>query len=305
VLVTILSQRFTTEPACEELENATLRAHAADRGLNMSTPIARSRLPSRLASQRNLYLLERQSIMRMWLRDAMLSLPLERDFGHSERVQNHGDRLASIIRQLFYADSCALYRYDAVARTLDRFGLFPAVTSTPEQRSHSFDEIRGPGQGLQRDQLPAYRAVDRGQVQRVDDAHDSAVAVPIAVFGRPWGVLEINGARARQFPPEAERWLEEVARLITPHLFYEWVLSRFYVMDQIVLAARGTEDLTGERTEQMYQRLVSEIAGIFMASSASLYLRDRRLTTEFYCEGSVGRTSSDGQGCSVLGMSGL
>ena len=123
----------------------------------------------------------------------------------------------------------------------------------------------------------------------------AGVAVPIKIFGRPWGVFELVGLTQYQFVGTDHYWFEEVAELIGQPLYNTWMLSQIYQVNHAVLfrdaprsySERGRKETgevkvlqkSGEESEyHRYTRLMDNIceiiARVFIADGAALWIED-------------------------------
>lgn len=246
------------------------------------------------AQARSLYIRERMTIIRLWLRDNFARWLTTSDLPETHAFSERVDALASRIAQIFVADRCGVFRYDAEQRTLNRLGRFARDQSDePGQRDASFRRIQEVGRTeTERALSPRYMCIDTAQpvhlVESRDDARrpagarpGSRLVVPIMVFGRPWGVVELVGMRPRQFVPSTGIWLDEVSRLLGTDLYVEGLLNDLHEMSRAVLAPNDKP--------QQYHEVLRHLARIFVAGSAALHLRHPRRTAHFECAAFFGR----------------
>ena len=244
---------------------------------------------------RSAYLRERLMTFQLWARDNFarwFTTPKPPEIReYSVRV----DDLASRIADVFVADRCSIFRYDAEAQTLDRLGNYARdCFHSSEARKISFEKIRACGVDPERRRMsPRYQAVDSARpvylAESLDDLsrpegrrRGSRLVVPIVVFGRPWGAIELVGLRSHQFLLSTMPWLDELSVELGPDLYVEDVLNCLHQISRSVLARKS-------KNEQ-FRDVLGWFTRIFVAGSRALYLRHPRRTAEFVCVASFGRT---------------
>lgn len=260
---------------------------------------ALSRFLSDLTTNRNAYLLERLSLMRLWLQSTFLELSTE---AKPEEVGTALGRLARRLVQMLGADGCSFYRYDAKERTLRRFACC-FTYETEETLNRTADLMRDAGRDpLVRGQCASYQAIDDPDQELVflrsvraeatlvvDQKHPPRclLAVPIVVHDRAWGVMEIKALQPYQLSESSVRWAKEIVRLVGPYFYERWLLEKLHDIDKIAATSQY-------QPRQKLDLILHRFADLLMASSAALYLRHPRRTSEYDCVASFGRPSEAG-----------
>jgi signal transduction histidine kinase len=262
---------------------------------------------------RNNYMRERIQLIRLWLRDNFARWITILNLSENKKFTEMVDRLAGLAVQVFEADRCSIYRYDAERRELSRLGCagIDALEPQDAERVRGVELVKETGRDPRlRQRSLRYRSIDDALCKIVSHARPeeaepdeigrpplSRMIVPIILFDRPWGLLEIEGYRDEQFLDSTRFWLEDLARLIMPHLYYEWFLAKLHELDKAIVnddnVNRPRDYLTDEEIEEdkkrKYKALTSTLAAFFVASSAALYLRHSSRLDEYVCVAQVGR----------------
>ena len=256
--------------------------------------LALSHLMVDYAIGRSAYIRERMMIIRLWSRDNfalwLTTSNLPKLPEYTERV----DALATRIADVFVADRCGIFRYDAERRSLDRLGRFSRDQNNEgPARTASYDNIREAGSHPERRAAsPRYQAIDEARTIHLTQSRDndnrpgyrrpgSRLVVPIVVFGRPWGAIELVGLRSNQFLPSTEQWLDEFSRLIGQDLYVEGILNDLHEISRLVLNDKPKLD--------QFRDVLRRLARIFVAGSGTLYLRHPRRTSEYVSSAFFGR----------------
>jgi signal transduction histidine kinase len=251
---------------------------------------------------------ENLNIIREWLSDhfgvltALSGIAAQWD----ERVRKVSQNIAERVARLTNADYCNIYRYDYGNGCLTSLYY---VGSEKEVLAKQMETVAGTPDS--RERSLSYRAFDKEETQfcRSFDAQTgkaepdgqtliavpegyksgcSGISTPIAMFGRPWGVLEIIGFRQYQFRFETQGQIEEYCSVITPFYYHQWFLANLHGLN--ALAVSGSSSTL--RTK--YDGICRHLALIFLADSAVLWLPDREVSTHFVCSGWHNRPDLDG-----------
>jgi hypothetical protein len=261
---------------------------------------ALSRFLNDSTTNRNSYLLERLSLMRLWLQSTYLELSTE---AKPKEVGDAIGRLARRLVQMLGADGCSFYRYDAEQRTLERFACYftydtsEALDDTADlvrdagrdpatrARSASYQAIDDPGRDL-----VFHRSVRDAPIPLADPRHvpRCVLAVPILVHDRPWGVMEIKALHPYQVSEASVRWAKEAVRLVGPYFYERWLLENMHDIDKIAVGKN-------EPREKL-RSILRHFARVFVASSGALYLTYARRTSEYECVAHFGRPGVEPEG---------
>ncbi len=256
--------------------------------------LAFSHLMVDYAIGRSAYIRERMMIIRLWARDNFARWLTTPNLPQAPRYTERVDALAYRIADVFVADRSSIFRYDAEHRTLDRLGRFSRdQVNEGDPRAASYDRIRAAGPDQERRAFsPRYQAIDDAAPVHLTKSRDdhrrsggtrpgSRLVVPIVVFGRPWGAIELVGFRSDQFLPSTTQWLDEFSRLIGQDLYVEGILNDLHEISRSVLSNKTKYD--------QFRDVIGWLARIFVAGSGTLYLRHPRRTAEYECVAFFGR----------------
>lgn len=251
-------------------------------------------------SNRNVYYLERMLLIRLWLQDKFSGISAEAELG-GQKSRKLLQELMRRLQQMLGADACALYAYTP--------GETHRGPAGPDQRSgvlHRLASYYDPGSKLRasseaearkmevigtdpedRGRSNSYCALDQKKTLYNPDLSpddlvsiDSEVAprtvlsTPLISRGCAWGVIEILGCSSHQFPFGNIRWIEELARILTPILFDQWQTYRLREISRLAMADNGPIDLK-------YKHVLDHIRKLLLASSARLYLQSMTDTVTF------------------------
>ena len=251
---------------------------------------------------RNKFFLERIMLLRLWFQDKLRGVSLKSDSANM-KIEII-DSLAEKINEIFDADGCHLYKYRTASfldydiegeeRSTDSVehgrleligrafepGYSPdGLNGEPEMVSSIYSDMS------KRSLSASYKAVDKGDISfkgfvkygqvvtKVSAVPRTVLVAPLISRGRIWGVIEVFGRNTFQFPQLTKRWLNEIVRVITPILYDQWLLYDLWQIGHIV-----TQDMS---LDEKYIKILHHSRKIMLASSARLYLRDKRQTKIF------------------------
>lgn len=265
---------------------------------------ALSRFLGRLATEKHHGRTEVQLALRAWLNDhfgILTSVGQEA----AETVNRVSDRLCRLVGRSLIADIVTLYRYDYGSRELDTNGLFYTGSQQKDwEKTMGLVMKKAAHDPSEREHSIAYRAVDQAKTQftrRFDqtlpdeDAATpsdkpllpvpenlrsacSAIAVPVSVYGRPWGTLEVLGFRPYQFRWDNRSLVEEFADILSPFFYHQWFLAR---LDNLNSVASNT----GGNLTDKYNIICKNLAGLFLSYGAALWVLDPVGEGRFTCMG--------------------
>jgi hypothetical protein len=255
-------------------------------------------LVERTGINRSNYMLERISLLRLWLQSLYLSLPI-RDLDGEPAAESSIqilDRLSRRLMLLFGADACNIYQYDTIERQLQRRGSFVRYLEKAGDRKKAAVLMREAGNNPKlRQRSICYRCVETGKILFPANARDDemlmtdsqapprhVLAIPLKIHDRTWGVIEIQALHPYQLLESLIRWANELARAVTPIIYDRLLLQNLGEMNNIVLGDRPAEE--------KYELILKHVAGLLMASSGALYLQHQRRTSEYECRAAFGRT---------------
>lgn len=232
------------------------------------------------------------------------------------------ERFASNIAYSLGADVCRIYRFNYVSRRLDTIQAHygPAILSDlgetecndlenlfvsqaanhPEIRKRCIPYLVLDG-GHEHEELGGIRGVCFNTIEKDrfvwpsglpdDVAGRCAIAVPILIFGRIWGVLEVRARFPRQLRQSTQLWLTEISRTIGSSLFNEWIDQ--HVSDLINQASkilRSPEDLD----VSIYEIVANELISLFLCDSCLIWYHHPTEAPNFHvCGGKMMHGTTD------------
>ncbi|MCP5198131.1 MAG: GAF domain-containing protein [Gammaproteobacteria bacterium] len=252
---------------------------------------ALSRFLSRISTKKHHGKTEVQLALRAWLNDhfgILTSIGQEA----TKTVRQVSDRLCRLVSRSLIADVATLYRYDYGSLELVTQGWFYAGVKDSDWEKAMCKSMKEAAQDLSERKLSiSYRAVDQAETQftccfdktqyinkdsttlnnqllplpeNIKSAL-SAIAVPVSVYGRPWGVLEVLGFRPYQFRWDNCSIMEEFADILSPFFYHQWFLTKLDSLNSIT--SNNSNDLI-----ERYNIICENLAGLFLSYGASLWV---------------------------------
>jgi signal transduction histidine kinase len=254
------------------------------------------------------YMLERISLLRLWLQSIYLALPIvaspvadsATDLPRAGPGPQILDRLSRRLMVLFGADACNIYRYDSIDSSLIRVGSFIRYLERAGNRKQAAELMRNAASDRTlRARSLAYRCVDTEEIifpanARVEEMLivDSQqpprqlLVIPLKIHDRMWGVIEILALHPYQLLESAIRWADELSQALMPIIYDRLLLQKLSEMNNTVLSKNLDPD-------SKYQIILKELAGLILASSGALYIQHQRRTGEYECRAFFGRGWND------------
>ena len=261
--------------------------------------------------------MENLFLMGEWLDDQFGVLTSKQGEDWNEAIEVTTELLAKRTRRLLEADIASVYRYDFGTRILKTLGLdhiYDDEGTWGEQFPEIMEEV-GKAIETDRPESLSYRVVDlqKSQFVRYYDAENrdkvpvdqrfvkldpekypdleaarSGIAVSIDIFGRTWGILEVLGMRYHQFRWRDLRRMEEIASLIGPFYYQQWLVNRLHFMDLKAVDAEMSID-------DKYQDICEGLSDLFMCRGIVLWVRETKEihSQKFVCRGWHGRPDLD------------
>ncbi|MEW6349876.1 MAG: SIR2 family protein [Thermodesulfobacteriota bacterium] len=106
----------------------------------------------------------------------------------------------------------------------------------------------------------------------------SAIAAPLMVHGRLFGVLEVDGFSPHQFRFDTLYHVEQMANIIGPFLHHREMLRRLYNLSKVVSDPNEADD--GKK----YRAICKTTAEIFLAKASLLFVPQFLGSNEFECK---------------------
>lgn len=127
----------------------------------------------------------------------------------------------------------------------------------------------------------------------------SAIAAPIFVHGEIWGVIEVVGLVAHQFTRVSQTWLEEACQLIGQTLYQSYLMKHITNASIKILGNTDTNNdepatLKKENPDpeiaaiRQRNEICEDMANIFIASGAALWVKHPTLPTHYSLRGGYG-----------------
>lgn len=267
-----------------------------------------ARFESLLRVQDNAYKMESLFLIREWLTEqigvlrALSSVVEDAD----DRLARVSDKMARRTAQLLNADVGTIYQYAHKHAMLETVGLYApwqpswnrivpslmeranGLTERPfsisyralDTRETRFCRSFDPGSGKADPEGESLLALP-GQLESAR----SGIASPITIFSRPWGVLEVVGARAFQFRWYDKCLLDEISTLLSPFYYNFHFLTHFHGLNVDAVGAAPFK--------RRYGAICNRVAGLFLCESAVLWLRESALSNSFRLTGWHNRPDLD------------
>jgi hypothetical protein len=277
-------------------------------------------------NNRNVYFLERILLIRLWLQDNFSGIAAEDDEDGGDDTLTLLIQLMRKLQSILGADACILYRYvpgetitswrrrlepESVGAKADQKSGFlrrqayyyapdTKLKRTSDEEARKMIEI---GADTGRADSIAYYALDekvtryepdvgKHQIAAVDEKNRprTILVTPLISRGCAWGVIEIVGSNAYQFPYSSIRWVEELSRILTPILFDHWLTFRLQEISKIAMApARNPHAASFDVEVDKYKHVLDHVRKLLMASSARLFVQRATRTSEFVQRAHVGQ----------------
>jgi signal transduction histidine kinase len=251
-------------------------------------------------------LLEELLILRYLLADNFGVFTSDQDEGPSGVDYKLGRRIARTVTNVCHCDSAVIYQFDHLNNLLYSVGVHvdDGIAEPLGRLDHRWMENVGRDKNLKFRSV-AYTAAEEDRIVEYNDSSEfsplvynkttkvnpprksrlvpgkSIVAIPIRVFGRLWGILEVHSKKANSFSYPQLEWLAKIADLVGPY-YHEQII--IYSLYQI---ASAPEVLVGE--DNQFNLLARQAAGIFLCNTACVWIRDLFNTDQYNCAGFTGR----------------
>lgn len=234
--------------------------------------------------------------------------------GVEESWREHEEKISfDVVRrlsQLVHSEISTLYRYNSPVRELRALGVYHTWNEFEVWKERFPEIMRDAAKSPEMRQTSlSYRAIDHATCtfSRMYDPQTGAadppgetliklpkgavpgrcgIAVPICVFERPWGILEVVGARPYQFRWEDLRLVEDVATLLSPFYYHQWFLRNLHGLNRVAVDRNM-------RLKEKYNEICRRLAAIFSCHSVVMWLRSRKRPNQFICEGWYNRPDLD------------
>ncbi len=241
--------------------------------------------------------------LRQWLSDhfgVLTGIFNDKKLDEPQKVEN---QLAARIMEFLQADIATIYRYDYGDEWLETLGLY----SGEKQRNQWFklvpDYMKQAGKKKETEEYPierehsiCYRAIDSRTIKfcRVFNpktevatpsrerlllppkdsglkSHESGIAAPIAVYGRPWGVLEILGTRPHQFRWDDRHFVNELSHQLATFFYHQWFLRKLHELNKIAVDKKTTDIGYNEICHCLAEMLLSHGVALWVLNAQDRY----------------------------------
>lgn len=216
-----------------------------------------------------------------------------------------GRRIAREVAEVTGANIGVIYRYNYLENHLEAVGLHADTGSRRRVQLSDYEWMieAGHNDAVRQDSV-AYNAADlnhpasfasmipaggltREMVTQAPPPESSSVprggailAVPIRVFGRVWGVVEVVSTRPGWFDTRALEMLQRVADLIGPYYHEHLLMKMLYNIADI-----PADDVPG----RAFVTLAEELREMTLSDAACVWLSDSMNSDEFSLSGCSGR----------------
>lgn len=290
-------------------------------------------LMERTGDRRTQDMLQQLAIGKNWIHDrfAQFSGMTPSALAAPKELLDSANKICRWLLRLFDADITAIYQLwpsgDGMSTAaLKQFGRAhrrepAAITwsianqasmfileNAPEKRCHSICYgALWERKAIQRPNWDGTPGVDGMYIHERPDIEDTmrtAIAVPMKLFGRVWGIIELAGFTPNQFDRVDPIWLEEFGTLIVDQLFHTSMLAEIYQINQEILwdenrpdepeqpgrlpDAREAVAAKASRHTMLMDRMCERMARIFMADGAALWLEDENWPGQYELQGMFG-----------------
>lgn len=259
------------------------------------------------ASYQDGYFSQRLTRLRNWLnlRFGIASGYLKDKEGGGSAT-NIYDSIAAEMTRLFTADISTIFNYDRTTPLLQLHAKGISFANSPQTggpgawRSALTSLMLEAGKNpIWREMSISYRCADDGRRQvtwasdengvgydppgsnllipeaKNYDIHRSAMVVPLTVYDRLFGVMEIGGFKPYQFRVDNLILAEHLGKTIGTFLYSKEVMSSLGVMNSNILGYNAND------YHEKYRIICRELATIFLANAAAIYVPGDR-SGEYY-----------------------
>lgn len=224
------------------------------------------------------------------------------------------NELAVRVKDIFGADGCNLYRYRPgedvstpahryddghCAGYLERIGSGFGYKYFDDYSNTEAQHIAYIGTNTkERSKSLCYQVIENGESAFKGNATRSDLSIssrslprtvlvaPLLYRGRVWGVVELLGRNSSQFPYAMRRWVDEIARVLTPILHDQWMFFRFREISRSAIRDAPTSE--------KYIQVLDHVRRLFLATSGRLYLQHTKSTADFEMKCHTGMPWPDG-----------
>ncbi len=262
--------------------------------------------------RRNAKRIEPLLILRRWLNDQFGPLTEPKKSGDNSLEKSY-EKIYKDIKKYNWlckwvstrttANQVALYYYDHSTRYLQTRGFYSTSLENWKNRNVLSNQMEKAGNN-ERSTSICYRCIDEHTVKftrkfdpisgKSDPSNESlllppeglesgksAIAAPILVHGRIWGVLEVSGFYPYQFCWENKKIIQETAGMFSLFFYHRHFLTRLQKLHDTNIKS----DIIAE-----YKNICHQMADIFLSHSATLWLPHHR---EYKCVGWYNRKDID------------
>lgn len=286
--------------------------------------ITLSRTLDDIHTQRHSHFLEHFLIVRTDLNDqfglftrARQHKREEQELGsiHDPRIDFSAARLAQHVASILNADICAMYRYNHSTQVLNVLGHYHSQNDEEWLSLHQ-QKMAAVANYAERYESICYRAID-SDTQRVcyefdpvtkvaypeneillipGDRNDvleampksgrSAIATPLTVFGKPWGILELIGLYPGQFAAFNHAIVAELAGVIAPIFYNQFMIESLRRLNQIFSLSKSIEE--------KFASVCVETSELLLCAGASIWMSDPSRPENLVCLGLYTHSINDG-----------
>jgi hypothetical protein len=221
-----------------------------------------------------------------------------------DRQRKVGSRIARAAVELCNASTGVVFCYDYEQSVLVPVGTHSASFYGKRFSIEDYKWMSAVGLDSRRDASVSYAAVDHNrtviygeetefsalkthhsQVPPPDEMEmqpgKALIAVPIRVFDRIWGVLEVSSDRVNAFLPTDVAALEKISDEIGNYYHEQTMMGKLYDMTNA-----PQRDLSGSSN---LDPLARQVADVFLCGAACIWTQDLLSATTFHCAGITGR----------------
>lgn len=238
-----------------------------------------NRIFTRKSARRNGALLT----LRKWLNDRFRIIAKEQD-----KIDTY-EWLCGWVADYTAAAQVTLYYYNHGTRLVKKIGFYGRTNESKQWENSIEDYMKSAGKDeQQRKDSICYRCIDKCKVMftrrfdpknktavpenelillpptGIERSNQSAIATPIFVYGRVWGVLEINGLYPYQFCWSNKTFIEELASIFSPFFYQQHLLDRLHKLNK--------NNLEHPSSEAICKNIAHQLAVIFLSYSATLFI---------------------------------
>ncbi|OQW88239.1 MAG: hypothetical protein BWK78_08560 [Thiotrichaceae bacterium IS1] len=254
---------------------------------------------NRLSTRRNAKRMELLLVLREWLSDHFGFLTAKLDKAQSDSDEKY-NWLCRWVASRITASRVILYYYNHGTDWVKVMGIYCEENDLTKKTQSVFEQVKQISSDAdKRKQSICYRCIDelkvkftRGYDVKTQQSFpntepplwtpsglrpsESAIAAPILVHGRVWGVLEVNGFYPFQFCWDNKKFVQDVAN----------IFSLFFYLNHLL---RGLHKLNltknQNQVDEEYQNICHQLAAIFLSHSATLWVPSSSQPTKYTCVG--------------------